>query len=653
MPNSAHAAQAGSTETKAQRDQRMQWWREARFGMFIHWGVYSVPAGNWNGKVTGGAGEWIMNNLRIPVDTYAEYTKQFNPVKFNAETWVKTAKQAGMKYIVITSKHHEGFAMFKSSATSYNIVDATPYHHDPLKDLAKACERYGIRLGFYYSQAQDWHHAGGAASGGHWDPKQDGDMTEYIKKIAVPQVKEILSNYGKISVLWWDTPVDMTKERADLLMQPLKLQPGIIMNNRLGGGYEGDTETPEQFIPATGYPGRDWESCMTMNDTWGYKSMDYNFKSVPTLLHNLIDIASKGGNYLLNVGPKSDGTFPEESVERLKAMGDWMKINGESIYKTSPSLFDSLTWGRSTTKRLGSKTTLYFHVFDWPENGELLIPGLANKVSKVSLVQTGARLASVAAPSGLTIKVPKSAPDRISSTIKVELVGAPLIYRSPKIVTPASEFVNSIAFNWEAPEPVRFTVDGSDPTPASPLFVHPIQISASATVKAAGFVGSRQVTPIVSQRLDKVMPIPAVEVQPKPGLMLEIFKGEFNVIPNFAALQPRESKVADHLSIPATDKPEENVAQRYHGYVLVGQNEVVQFELSSDDGSKLLIDNKVVVDNDGNHTTEAKVGAIALAKGWHRIEIGWYNGAGDSSLGLKMARIGQKLQPIAPEALGH
>ncbi|OGV59357.1 MAG: hypothetical protein A2283_24360, partial [Lentisphaerae bacterium RIFOXYA12_FULL_48_11] len=338
-------------ETKEQRDTRMKWWREARFGMFIHWGVYSVPAGTYDGKQIAGIGEWIMNRGKIPVDVYAKYAEKFNPVKYNAEQWVALAKEAGMKYIVITSKHHDGFAMFKSEASKYNIYDATPFKRDPLKELAAACEKAGIKLGFYYSQAQDWHHPGGAASGGHWDKeKQDGDMTEYIKNIAVPQVKEILSNYGNIAVLWWDTPTDMTKERAEMLLPLLKLQPGIIWNNRLGGGYKGDTETPEQFIPATGYPGRDWETCMTMNDTWGYKSYDDKWKPVEVLLKNLVDIASKGGNYLLNVGPTDEGEIPAPSIERLKEVGKWLKVNGDAIYCTSASPFKKLKWGRCTQK---------------------------------------------------------------------------------------------------------------------------------------------------------------------------------------------------------------------------------------------------------------------------------------------------------------
>ena len=373
-------------ETKEQRDARMKWWREARFGMFIHWGVYSVPEGTYKDKKISGIGEWIMNNGKIPVAEYKAYAKEFNPVNYNPDEWVRLAKEAGMKYIVITSKHHDGFALFDSKVTDWDIVDATPYGKDLLKPLAEACKKHGIKLGFYYSQAQDWNHAGGAANGGHWDKAQDGNMNEYIQKIAAPQVREILTNYGNIAVLWWDTPTDMTRQRADMLQPLIKLQPGIITNNRLGGGYPGDTETPEQFIPATGFKNRDWETCMTMNNTWGYKSYDNSWKPPKRLIRNLVDIASKGGNYLLNVGPTSMGEIPKPSVESLREIGKWMKVNSESIYGTTANPFAKLPWGRCTKKEFDNSVILYLHIFEWPEDGTLVVPGLKNKVKQAYLL---------------------------------------------------------------------------------------------------------------------------------------------------------------------------------------------------------------------------------------------------------------------------
>ncbi len=435
----ADDAPAATTETPAQRDTRLAWWREARFGLFIHWGVYSVPAGEWNGKPVWGGGEWIMNCGQIPVADYQKLPAQFDPEKFNADDWVKAARDAGMKYIVITAKHHDGFAMFKSAASSFNIVDATPFHRDPLAELATACRKYGLKLGFYYSQAQDWNHPGGSAipvnsrKTEHWDPAQDGSMDDYLATVAVPQVREILSNYGEFpAVLWWDTPKDMTPERAAKLYEVVKqLRPNIIMNNRLGGNYPGDSETPEQTIPATGFPGRDWETCMTMNDTWGYKRDDNHWKSTETLIHNLVDIASKGGNYLLNVGPTSEGLIPEPSLERLQAIGAWMRVNHAAIYDTTASPFKKLPWGRCTKRVAGNKTTLYLHVFTWPADGRLLVPGLHNAVKSARLLADDTKLAFTPVPDGVLITVPATAPDPISSTIVLKIQGLPEVTSIP------------------------------------------------------------------------------------------------------------------------------------------------------------------------------------------------------------------------------
>jgi alpha-L-fucosidase len=372
------------TETQAQRDARMEWWRSARFGMFIHWGLYAVPAGRWNGKTTQGAGEWIMHDDRIPVADYQRQVTQFNPTDFDAHAWVSLAKAAGMKYIVITAKHHEGFAMFDSKVNAFNIVSATPFKRDPLRDLAIECQKQGIKLGFYYSQDQDWTAPGGAAFGGHWDKAQNGDFAAYLHTKAIPQLKELLTNYQPSpAIIWFDTPTeDMTPQLAGEIVALLNKYPNLIWNNRLGGSYKGDTETPEQGIPPQGFPGRNWETCMTINDTWGFKADDTNFKSTETLLRNLIDIASKGGNYLLNVGPDAHGVIPQAEAERLRAVGKWLDTNGEAIYGSGPTAFGDEDGSYSTTEkdRDGKplwvsqwdwrSTTrpgkIYIHIFNWP-----------------------------------------------------------------------------------------------------------------------------------------------------------------------------------------------------------------------------------------------------------------------------------------------
>ena len=431
------------------RDDRMKWWREARFGMFIHWGDYAALAGTYKGHEVGGIGEWIMNNAKIPVEENKQYAKQFNPVKYNPDEWVRTAKEAGMKYIVITAKHHDGFAMFKTAASKWNIVDATPYGKDVLTPLAAACRKYGVKLGFYYSQAQDWTNPGGSvirrpagkywpnpdsaaidaytqSHAGHWDPVQtSATMAEYIDKVAVPQLKELLSNYGDVAVLWWDTPTDMTDEFAQKLDAQLALQPNIITNDRLKRpNFPGDYKTPEQRIPKLSeLDGKDWETCMTMNDTWGYKSYDHRWKSVETLLRNLIDIASKGGNYLLNVGPTAEGEIPAPSIAALKSIGAWMKINGESIYGTKANPLGTMPWGRCTRKEHKDGTTLYLSVFEWPANGRLVVPNLKNEVVSAKLLSGGTALKTEAAADGTVVIVPAKATDAIATVIKLEVKG--------------------------------------------------------------------------------------------------------------------------------------------------------------------------------------------------------------------------------------
>jgi alpha-L-fucosidase len=430
---------AAPAETPAQKDARMAWWRGARFGMFIHWGIYSVPAGTYDGKKIGGIGEWIMNSGEIPVSVYADYAKQFNPVKFDADQWVAVAKSAGMKYIVMTAKHHDGFCMFHTGVDDYNVYDGTPFHRDVIGEMSAAAERHDMKFGCYYSQCQDWHHPGGEAikrngrQTEHWDPAQDGSFDDYLKNVSVPQVKEILTNYHP-AVLWWDTPTAaMTPERAALFTPLLALDPGIIVNNRLGGGVQGDTETPEQYIPATGFKGRDWETCMTMNDTWGYKSYDHDWKSTQTLLRNLIDIASKGGNYLLNVGPNSLGQIPAPSIQRLLEIGAWMRVNGESIYDTTASPFRIQPWGRCT-KRINDDgtTTLYLHVFDWPAAGRFTVPVRNTVVKSYLLIEPQVEFATAAdADEGQIISLTGKAPDANATVVVMQIQGTPDVVPQP------------------------------------------------------------------------------------------------------------------------------------------------------------------------------------------------------------------------------
>jgi alpha-L-fucosidase len=438
------AAKVKVVETPAQRDARMAWWREAKFGLFIHWGVYAVPAGKYGDRTN--YGEWIMNSAKIPVATYREFAGQFNPVKYNPELWVKIAKDAGMKYIVITSKHHDGFALYPSAASKWNIADAAPYKKDLLGPLVSAAKGEGLKIGFYYSQSQDWNNPGGAKSGFKegegWDDAHKGDYDEYLKNVAVPQTREILTRYP-IDILWWDTPMHMTPERAAPLAALTKLRPGLIMNNRLGGGFGGDTATPEQFVPVTGYPG-DWETCMTLNNHWGYNAYDHNWKSSTDLIRKLADICAKGGNFLLNVGPTAEGEFPPACVERLQAVGQWLRVNGEAIYGTSRSPFPYLPWGVATRKG----GTLYLHVFDWPKDGKLVVP-LSNKAKSASLLASGEKLSVTSADGKLVIKVPATAPDAAASVVALQIEGEPVTSPLP---TAGAKVTASASMSGNPPE---------------------------------------------------------------------------------------------------------------------------------------------------------------------------------------------------------
>ncbi len=417
-------------ETAEQRDRRMKWFREARFGMFIHWGLYSVPAGEWKGQRVGGLGEWIMHQARIPVAEYETLVHQFNPVRFDAREWVRIAKDAGMKYIVITSKHHDGFCLFDAKNSAYDIM-ATPFRRDVLKELAAECKRAGIKLCFYHS-IMDWHHPDYLPRR-PWDPRP-GVPAQFDRYVAYmkEQLRQLVRDYGPLGILWFDGEWEGTWTHElgkDLYAYVRSLQPDIIVNNRVDKGrrgmqgmnapeFAGDYGTPEQEVPAEGLPGVDWESCMTMNDTWGFRKDDHNWKSSADLIRMLVDCASKGGNLLLNVGPTAEGLIPAPSVERLADIGRWMQVNKESIYGTTASRIGKPAWGRSTTK--GNR--IYLHVFDWPKDRVLRIEGLkAAPRSARLLAAPRAKLPMQQDGSAWLIAVPSVAPDQVDSVIAMDL----------------------------------------------------------------------------------------------------------------------------------------------------------------------------------------------------------------------------------------
>lgn len=415
----------------ADSSDRMAWFKQARFGMFIHWGIYSVPAGEYHGNKN--YAEWIQLEGNIPGSEYGKYAAQFNPTNFNAKEWVRVAKDAGMKYIVITSKHHDGFCMFDSKLTDYTVVKATPWHHDPMKDLARECKKAGITFCFYYSDP-DWHNpdfpAKYSQNGFHGNPNPDADLEKYVAYMK-GQVRELLTGYGPIGIMWFDDGGSFSSSpevRAqfpklihaqEIVDEIHQLQPKTLVNNRLG--IPADYGTPEQSIPGR-RPKNSFEVCMTLNDHWGYNKNDNNWKEPKVVIRNLADIASKGGNYLLNVGPTSQGILPPEAVRILGEVGQWMKVNGESIHGTIASPLDAApAWGRITQKG----NALYLHVFDWPQDGKLTVSGINATVKRASLLVNKREKLAVqqANPQEIQITVPATATDPLDSVIVLNCSG--------------------------------------------------------------------------------------------------------------------------------------------------------------------------------------------------------------------------------------
>ena len=470
-----------TAETKRQKDKRMAWWREARFGMFVHWGPYSALGGHYTGPTSlqtnekhpwieadgmikdyyscyrpewvssdgsiktnpatgkpykrGQYAEWIMFAAQITRDEYLKRAKEdFKAEKFDAKEWVRMAKEAGMKYIVITSKHHDGIALL-NTPVGHTIFKDTDIRRDILKELVNEARKAGLKIGFYYSQALDWNNPGGMG----WIPQNDApnreasyaDKAKYTDEIVIPHLHTIINDY-KVDLIWWDMGASSAPEFKYRMMKAIKnisSTERLIFNDRMEDKLTGDFKTPEQSIPdmPSNGDGTDWETCMTLNDNWGYAAHDVRWKTTEDVLQKLIDIASKGGNYLLNIGPKADGTFPTESINCLKEVGSWMKVNSEAIYGTIPSPFVSqLDWGRATRKEVDGKQLLYLHVFTqyWPKDGKLLVPDFGSGIKRAYLLIDAKKTSLPIDEMGDNhiFSLPLDAPDKISTTIVVEIL---------------------------------------------------------------------------------------------------------------------------------------------------------------------------------------------------------------------------------------
>ena len=411
-------------------DTKQKWFKDAKYGLFIHWGLYSILAGEYKGEKTDHISEWIMNSLGIPVEEYEKLASQFNPSDFDAERLVKHAKEKwGIQYLVFTSKHHEGFAIFKSEADPYNSADASPCHRDFVKELADACHKYGIRFGLYYSQAQDWHDPDGYvahSNGGSHMLKADNDsknFSYYLEHKVKPQVRELLTNYGQISIIWFDTPMAMTRDQSKELADLVKsIQPDCLISGRIGNQLGDYMTTGDNFLPCIPYEG-DWEDPATVNDTWGYNKDDNNWKTPDDIINTLVKIVSRGGNYLLNVGPMSNGRVPAECVFVLDQVGQYVNANAEAIFSTRALPF--YPYELDGIQMTGKPHRLFLHIlkpmkrleilncFCHPEKATVLDNGLELEVNEA---------ASCEGDSTLIVEIPMDMRSRKNYCVCVDLL---------------------------------------------------------------------------------------------------------------------------------------------------------------------------------------------------------------------------------------
>jgi alpha-L-fucosidase len=648
-------------ESPKAKNERMAWWRGAKFGMFIHWGVYSVPAGEYRGRTVDGASEWIMNSAPIPVDEYEGYSARFNPVKFDADAWAKLAADAGMKYLVITSKHHDGFCMWDSKVSDYDVMDRTPFKRDVMKELSDACRRHGVRFCMYHS-IMDWHNPdaqGGLYPNYNSSQALNPNFRRYVDSYLKPQLVELVKSYHP-NVLWFDGQwiPDWKLEDGVALYEFVRgLQPSILVNNRVGKGGTGlsgkaeekvgDFGTPEQEIPAEGLAGVDWESCMTMNDSWGFKSADRHWKSDTTLIWNLVETACKGGNFLLNVGPTSEGEIPAASVERLTSMGDWLRVNGEAIYGTAvyrtPEEGGNL---RYTLSRDGK--TVYAIRLGWP-GSELRLSGVpVPPGSKITLLGSSEPLAWMQEDGTVKIELPealgRNLPCRIAYVFKMPA----LPYAERPVITVKGDRVSmnaaieaSMATSTPGAE-IRYTLDGSDPDQASPSADGPLSLPATCTLKARAFkkgLATSSLSEASFVVLDSV----------RNGMTYSLYEGDWKALPDFRKLKPVRSGAGiwsfDPLRIRTRD---DGYGVVFHGGLEIPADGEYAFFLRSDDGSRLSIDGRQVVISDGIHAPIEARGTVRLKAGRHPFTVDYFEAGGGESCDVWVEGPGIARQSLPP-----
>jgi alpha-L-fucosidase len=447
LPSKDSPEAAWWNESMKTRDARLEWWREARFGMFVHWGVYSGLGNEYKGRKGGGYAEHIQRVLKIPIPEYrVEVAGHFNPTNFNADEWIRTAKEAGMGYFVITSKHHDGFAMWPTKVNDYNVMDATRWHHDPMADLRAACKKYGVKFGFYYSHAFDWGNSN--APGNDWDYNNPGGdkklggtdwwettpefMTKarkYVDEKSIPQLQELIRSYDP-DIFWFDTPSKLPPSENYRIMKAVRAASSrVVINGRIvrgWGDYDSTADRPAEFSPHDG----DWEGIPTTNESYGWNKFDDSHKPASHFIQMLAKAVARGGNTLMNIGPMGNGQMDPKDIAILKGIAGWWKVNGESIRGCDRTPLQVQAWGESTRKG----NTLYLHVFEWPANGKLVVGGLKSGVKKAWLLFDAQRtplettrlnpIYDFKNPLDVTIRVPAKAPDTADSVVVVECAEA-------------------------------------------------------------------------------------------------------------------------------------------------------------------------------------------------------------------------------------
>lgn len=641
MQDRAGNAGRDHSATVAATGADLAWWREARFGMFVHWGLYSVAAGQWEGKDIPGWGEWLLNKIKVDPAVYAStLMPKFDPANFDADAWVRTAKDAGMGYIVVTTKHHDGFLLWDSATTDLDLM-GTPFGkagRDPLKELAQACQRHGIRLGLYFS-LMDWSDRDYLPRR-EWDTRTtDGaSMPRFVDRMHA-QVKELTDGrFGPVAILWGDGDWEhsaATWRAAELITDVRRAQPGILFNDRWS--MPGDYITPENKIPDAELPKRPWESCLTMNGTWGYVVHDHRWKPATEIIRNLVDIVSKDGNDLLNIGPMGDGSFDAATAERLAAVGAWMRINGQAIRGCGPVACARPAWGRLTAS--ADRHRVHAIIFEWPSDRTIAIDGIASAPARARVL--GAPDIAVSTKTigpTLSVTLGDGPLDPAATVILLEWDDAPAIVGTPELIGGDDLFLHEteLAFKPAAAGSIHVTLDGTAPTIDSPRYTVPINVQRTTQIRARTFVDGLPAGAPLETMVRQATWIPGSDdVPPEPGIAWTLMPGRFARVPQ---QDPWRGEGITHgitsvIELPAA-RPADAFALRLDGFVLCEHAGIHTFMLESDDGSTLEIDGHHVVDHDGLHGPVGKTGKAALDIGWHRFTIRYIEADGGEDLKL-------------------